>query len=81
MCHPYECGTFYLNEGAQSWVGRSLLEQTDPLCLAAVKDLNGGGLDYTGAGDEDGDGVDDYTEACVNFTDPCDPGSNAPDRR
>jgi hypothetical protein len=70
-CHPYECGAFYLNEGAQTWVGRSLLDQTDPLCLAAVKDLNGGGLDYTGAGDEDGDGVDDYTEACVDGTDPC----------
>ena len=81
MCHPYECGAFYLNEGAQAWVGRSLIDQTDPLCLAAVKDMNGGGLDYTGAGDEDGDGVDDYTEACVNFTDPCDPGSNAPSRR
>ena len=70
-CHPYECGAFYLNEGAQAWVGRALMDQTDPLCLAAVKDMNGGGLDYTGAGDEDGDGVDDYTEACVNFTDPC----------
>jgi len=81
MCHPYECGAFYLNEGAQTWVGRSLLDQTDPICLAAVKDINGFGLDYTGAGDEDGDGVDDYTEACVNFTDPCDPGSNAPGRR
>ena len=74
-CHPNECGAFFLNEGAQTWVGRSLLDQTDPLCLAAVRDLNGGGLDYTGAGDEDGDGVDDYTEACVNFSDPCVPDS------
>jgi len=81
MCHPYECGAFYLNEGARAWVGRALIDMTEPLCLAAVKDLNGFGLVYDGTGDEDGDGVDDYTEACVNFTDPCDPGSNSPGRR
>lgn len=71
-CHPKECGAFYLNEGAGLYVGRSRIDQTEPICLAAVRDLNGGGIDYTGAGDEDGDGVDDYTEACINFTDPCD---------
>jgi len=52
-------------------VWRTPLDVTDPLCLAAVRDLNGFGLVYDGTGDEDGDGVDDYTEACVNFTDPC----------
>jgi len=70
-CHPKECGAFFLNEGATMQVWRTPLDVTDPLCLAAVRDLNGFGLVYDGTGDEDGDGVDDYTEACVNFTDPC----------
>ena len=36
-----------------------------------MEDLNGGGIDYTGAGDEDGDGLADYVEACVLGTNPC----------
>lgn len=70
-CHPKECGAFFLNQGAGAYVGRALLAVTDPICLAAVRDLDGGGIDYSGNGDEDGDGVDDYTEACIDFTDPC----------
>ncbi|HSO19751.1 MAG TPA: hypothetical protein VLT88_09855, partial [Desulfosarcina sp.] len=71
---PSECGAFILNEGAAAFTGRSIhLGPTDPICLAAVRDINGGGLDYTGNGDEDGDGVSDYEEACVFDTDPCVP--------
>jgi len=43
------------------------------LCLAAVTDLNGGGVVPDGSGDEDGDGVSDYEEACVLDRDPCTP--------
>lgn len=79
--NPTECGAFILNEGAGAYFGRLRIDQTDGLCLAAVRDLNGFGLVYDGTGDEDNDGVDDYTEACINFTDPCDAGSNAPSDR
>jgi hypothetical protein len=44
------------------------------LCLAAVEDLNGGGVVPDGSGDEDGDGISDYEEACVLDRDPCTPG-------
>ena len=67
---------FLINEGAALYAGRSILAgPTNPLCLAAVKDLNGGGLDYSGQGDEDGDGSTDYFEACLAGSDPCDANS------
>ena len=47
------------------------LFEAGPLCLAAVKDLDGGGLVLDGSGDEDGDGFTDLEEACVLGTDPC----------
>jgi hypothetical protein len=64
----------YLNKGAVAY------DVADPevpilvsntLCLAAVEDLNGGGIDYSGMGDEDGDSLLDHAEACDLGTDPC----------
>ena len=43
------------------------------LCLAAVEDLDGGGIVGNGSGDEDGDGLTDLEEACELGTDPCEP--------
>jgi len=77
-CKPNSCGALYLNGGAEAYamdengypVGDPLYT-SNALCLAAVRDLNGGGLDYTGGGDEDGDGLEDYAEACDLGLDPC----------
>jgi len=45
---------------------------TEGLCLAAVKDVNEDGIIVRdGTGDEDGDGIGDYAEACTFMTDPC----------
>ena len=85
-CRPTSCGALYLNEGAAAFeldpatgepkmddYGNRLppLVETNSLCLAAVSDIDGGGIDYTGGGDEDGDGFSDYDEACVLASDPC----------
>jgi hypothetical protein len=84
-CHPTSCGALYLNDGAAAYElgedGEPLRDEDgnllDPLlvsnnlCLVAVKDLDGGGIDYTGNGDEDGDHLTDYEEACEIGTDPC----------
>ena len=46
--------------------------ESNPLCLAAVDDFNGDGVIVRdGSGDEDGDGVTDFAEACLLGTDPC----------
>ena len=83
-CRPTSCGALYLNDSAAVFEVDGLGEIIDPLnpistsnslCIAAVKDLNGGGIDYTGDGDEDGDGLTDYEEACVIGSDPCDASS------
>lgn len=86
---PTSCGALYLNDGAAVYVadenGDPITkdEEGNPieplfisnaLCLAAVSDLNGGGLQADGEGDEDGDGISDWNEACnVEFarTNPC----------
>jgi syndecan 4 len=47
------------------------ISTSNSLCLVAVKDLDGGGIVYDGTGDEDGDGVPDFEEACELGTDPC----------
>lgn len=56
---------------------------SNPLCLAAVCDFNGdGGIVRDGSGDEDGDGLSDFDEACKLGTDPCNPdtdGDSVPD--
>jgi len=83
---PTSCGTLDLNDGAVAFEldangnlfpsaeNPNVLGQTDGLCLAAVADLNGNGLFLDGTGDEDGDGLTDFDEACnppVEPTDPC----------
>jgi len=54
-----------------------------PLCLAGVEDFNGDGvIAGDGSGDEDGDGLSDFDEACVIGTSPCNPdtdGDGMPD--
>jgi subtilisin family serine protease len=84
---PTSCGNIFLNDGAraieldpvtrlplQDELGEALpaLAESNPLCLAAVPDLNGDGkFSPDGSGDEDGDGLTDLDEACVLNTDPC----------
>ncbi len=90
-CRPTSCGALYLNNGAAAYeidpdTGEPVLDdegdrlppllETNSLCLVAVSDLNGGGIDYTGNGDEDGDEMPDWFEACEIGTDPCDPDSD-----
>jgi hypothetical protein len=86
QCRPTSCGALYLNDGAAAYeldpnTGEPMLDiegnrlpplvESNNLCLVAVSDLNGGGIDYTGDGDEDGDGLLDHNEACGIGTDPC----------
>jgi len=84
---PTSCGSIFLNDGARAIeldpdTGRPLkdelgeeipaLAESDPICLAAVRDLNGDGkFAPDGSGDEDGDGLTDLEEACVLSTNPC----------
>ncbi len=84
---PTSCGALILNDGAQVFeadpaTGEPLRDQgtgeklpplfeADGICLAAVEDLNNGGLVLDGSGDEDGDGFTDLAEACGFGTDPC----------
>lgn len=83
---PTACGALFLNKGAQAYeidpatgepkvdeFGERLppILESNQLCLAAVADLNGGGLVPDGSGDEDGDTLTDLAEACEIGTDPC----------
>jgi hypothetical protein len=84
---PTSCGSLFLNDGARALeldpsTGKPLhdelgeeipaLAESDPICLAAVSDLNGDGkFAPDGSGDEDGDGLTDLEEACVYNTNPC----------
>ena len=79
---PGKCGAFYLNDGAvvypaidgQPDLTAEPLYLSDSLCLAAVKDLSlPVRVDPIGGGDEDGDSLLDYDEACENEfrTNPC----------
>jgi hypothetical protein len=84
---PTSCGSIFLNDGARAIeldpdTGRPLkdelgeeipaLAESDPICLAAVRDLNEDGkFAADGSGDEDGDGLTDLKEACVFNTNPC----------
>ena len=45
--------------------------ESEGICLAAVSDINGGGIVRDGSGDEDGDGLSDLAEACDIGSDPC----------
>ncbi len=49
---------------------------SNPLCLAAVEDLDGSGIVGDGSGDEDGDGLTDLHEVMVTGTDPCNPDTD-----
>jgi hypothetical protein len=73
---PNACGAFYLNHGVKAIDLDNPGEpfaRSNKLCIAAVKDLNGLGLVLDGTGDEDGDSLTDYEEACLNpvKTNPC----------
>jgi len=91
---PTSCGALFLNDGAQAFeldpttgepkrdlVTGELLPpilETDPLVLAAVEDLNGGGLVLDGSGDEDGDGLTDLGEVNGDvITNPCNPDTDS----
>jgi hypothetical protein len=95
---PTSCGLLCLNDGAAAYeldpaTGEPLVDpatgerlppimESDPLCMVAVEDLNGGGIVGNGSGDEDGDGLSDLDEVLVHFTDPCNPdtdGDGVPD--
>jgi len=78
-CAPGSCGAFYLNSGAAAYgidavtgdILKPALFESNKLCLAAVEDVYVDGIIYDGSGDEDGDGIGDWDEACVYGTDPC----------
>lgn len=89
---PFSCGPFLVNQGAEAFelhptTGRPLRDpetgellppilESNPLTLAAVEDLDGGGLVGGGRGDEDGDGLSDGHEVFTVGTDPCNPDSD-----
>lgn len=90
-CKPTSCGALYLNYGAIAFekdeFGDLVYDDngdpivaagpTNPLCLAAVDDVNGDGIfTWDGSGDEDSDGLADYEEACGVGTNPCDDDSD-----
>ncbi|MFQ5658414.1 MAG: LamG domain-containing protein [Candidatus Methylomirabilales bacterium] len=85
---PTSCGPLFLNDGAlvleldpatgepkrDPNTGEVLppLFESEPLLLAAVKDVNGdGAIARDGSGDEDGDGLTDLAEVRDVGTDPC----------
>jgi len=83
FCRPTSCGALYLNHGAVAVdpdtavavdpdTGELIAGPTDPICLAAVDDVNGDGeFTWDGSGDEDDDGFTDLAEACFWGNDPC----------
>jgi hypothetical protein len=88
---PTKCGELCVNDGAfalELATGAALLGLdgnpvvSNRLCFAAVEDLDGDGIDPSGAGDEDGDGLEDAMEVFELGTDPCDSdtdGDGVPD--
>jgi hypothetical protein len=72
--HPRQCGTLRVNQGAEAFeqggAGPPIFS-SNRLCLAALEDVNGFGIVRDGSGDEDGNGVSDYEEACELAQDPC----------
>lgn len=85
---PFACGSLEVNAGARAvdsaGNGQSPLFDPDGiplrsnrLCLGAVEDANGDGvIDWSGNGDEDGDTLSDWLEACELGTDPCNPDTD-----
>ena len=87
---PTSCGALYLNNGAAAFeldpaTGEPLADSgtgeilppimvSNALCIVALPD--DGNLDYTGAGDVDLDGAEDWAEACDIGTDPCNPDTD-----
>lgn len=87
---PTSCGALYLNYGAAAFeldpdTGLPVVDsdsgevlppimESNALCIAAIPD--DGNLDYTGAGDHDQDGAEDWAEACEVGTDPCNPDTD-----
>ena len=87
---PTSCSALYLNDGAAAFeldpdtglpvidpdTGETLppIMESNALCIAAIPD--DGNLDYTGAGDHDQDGAEDWAEACETGTDPCNPDTD-----
>ncbi len=74
-CAPTTCGPLEMSGEALAYgADRGLplpLVASNSLCVALVMDLNGGGIDPSGLGDEDGDGFSDWMEACYWGTNPC----------
>lgn len=85
---PTSCGALMLNDGAAAFeldpqTGMPMVDvegnrlppilETNQLCLVAVSDLDGTpGIVRDGSGDEDGDGLSDYAEACGEvYSNPC----------
>ena len=87
---PTSCGLLLLNDGAIAFEYDPIEEEivlefdnpiivagpTDPLKLVAVKDLDGGGVNPDGTGDEDGDTLTDADEVLIHGTSPCDADSD-----
>lgn len=88
---PTSCGMLCLNNGAEAYevdeFGEPLVDpgtgerlppimESDSLCLAAVEDLNGGGIVGDGSGDEDEDGLEDWDEVMIYGTEPCNPDTD-----
>lgn len=77
---PHQCGRLELNWGAEAVdpaTQQPLLDAdgqpltSGRLFLVALRDHNGDGIiDFTGAGDEDNDGISDLAEAKMG-SDPC----------
>ena len=69
---PTFCGPLFLNKGAVLTADGNFVQETPPLVVASMFDLDGGGIVADGSGDEDGDGATDIDEVRILKTDPCD---------
>lgn len=76
---PTFCGALYLNNGAELMDGSATVATSNRLVVAAMFDLGldgEPGIDPTGQGDEDIDGLTDIDEVRVYGTEPCNPDTD-----